>query len=79
MSGRNWFHMWMRLADALAMRVCVFVEASDSGDDLRAPFEATRRSLECAQRAARLRRRAIRRADEALARYSALRVDGGAK
>lgn len=78
MTSRNWFHLWMRLADALSMRVCNFVEASDSGDDLRAPFEHTRWHIERAQHWARMRRRAIRRADEALARRSMLRVDGGA-
>lgn len=78
MNGRDWHRLWMRLADLLAHRVCNFVEASDVGDDLRAPFEETRWHIARAQRWARMRRRAIRRADEALARVSPLRVRGGA-
>ncbi len=78
MTALNWFRLWMRLAESLAMRVCVYVEASDDGGDLHAPFETTRRSIERAQRAAWLRRLAIRRADAALARVSPLRADGGA-
>lgn len=71
MTGRNWFHLWMRLADMLAVRVCSCVEAAMRTGD--------HRDFELACRYAKTRRRAIRRADEALARHSMLRVDGGAR
>lgn len=74
----KFFRLWTQLANALAARVCNFVEASDSGDDLRAPCQDTRWHIERAQHWSRIRRRALRRADEALARVSPLRVSGGA-
>lgn len=79
MTSRNWFHLWMRLADALSLRVCNFMEGyADHCDSSGLPYQDADWYARNAVRWARMRRRAIRRADEALARVSLLRVDGGA-
>lgn len=73
-ASAEWTRRWWALADHLAMQACVTLEHAHR---LSAAKQLT--LLMHAKRIALRRRRAIERADEALARMSPLRVDGGAQ
>lgn len=79
MNARDWHRLWMALAQHLATRTCAFVEAYARRCDAHFnPYSDAHAFAREAARWASMRRRAIERADEALARSSMLRVDGGA-